>query len=191
VTSNEEAHVEGVLNGGKRRIDKVLASSYLEGLDRMPLDEVRSLRDEADQEETDLSYLRRLLQGRIDIVQAELARRAGGQQVSIIAQLPRILADGPRGPARGLGRHHVVEPSNPGSTRRAEEQLAAMDVTDLTAHNDDEVRSLLAGLRTAEADISARRRAVQGVYDAASAEITSRYRDGRADVADLLREGAG
>jgi hypothetical protein len=43
-------------------------------------------------------------------------------------------------------------------------------------------------LRATESDISARRRAVQGVYDAASAEITRRYRDGRADVGDLLRE---
>jgi len=190
--TSEEVRVEGVLTGGKRRIDKVLASSYLEGLDKMPLDEIRSLREEADQEETDLSYLRRLLQGRIDIVGAELARRAGGQQqTGIVAELPRILADGPRGQAHGLGRHHVMEPSNTGSTRRAEEHAAAMDVTDLTAHSVDEMQSLLAGLRTMEADISVRRRAVQGVYDAASAEITRRYRDGRADVSDLLREDAG
>jgi hypothetical protein len=53
------------------------------------------------------------------------------------------------------------------------------------------VQALLDGLRTTEADISAARRAVQGVYDAASAEITKRYRDGRADVGDLLREDVG
>jgi hypothetical protein len=187
---DEEVHVEGVLTGGKRRIDKVLASNYLEGLERLPLDEIRLLRDDAGQEETDLSYLRRLLQGRIDIVSAEISRRAGGQDVGIVGQLPQILSDGPRAQARGLGRHQVSEPSNAGSTRRAEEQVAAMDVTDLGSHDDDEVGALLEGLRATETDISLRRRAVQGVYDAASAEITKRYRDGRADVGDLLRYDA-
>ncbi len=180
--------MEGVLTGGKRRIDKVLSSNYLEGLDKLPLGEVRGLRDDAGQEETDLSYLRRMLQGRIDIVSAELTRRAGGDDSGIVGELPRILADGPRRATHGLGRHQVVEPSNAGSTRRAEEQIAAIDVTDLGNSDDDEVRKLLADLRVAEADVSARRRAVQDVYDAASAEIARRYRDGRADVSDLLRE---
>jgi hypothetical protein len=188
---DEEVEVEGVLTGGKRRIDKVLASNYLEGLDGMALDEIRSLRDDAGQEETDLSYLRRLLQGRIDIVVAEAARRAGGGEAGIVGELPRILSDGSRGDAHGMGRHQVVEPTNAGSTRRSEEQIAAMDVTDLTEHDDSEVDALLAELRATEAEISARRRAVQGVYDAASGEITRRYRDGRADVGELLREDAG
>ena len=183
--------MEGVLSGGKRRIDKVLASDYLAGLDRLPLEEIRALRDDAGQEETDLSYLRRLLQGRVDIVSAELAHRAGGDDAGLVGELPQILADGSRGQARGLGRHQSVEPSNAGSTRRAEEQLASMDVTDLDGRTDEEVQALLAGLRSTETDISARRRAVQEVFDAASAEITKRYRDGRADVGDLLREDAG
>jgi hypothetical protein len=182
--------VEGVLTGGKRRIDKVLASNYLEGLDQLPLEEIRSLRDDAGQEETDLSYLRRVLQGRIDIVTAEVARRAGGGASGIVGELPRILSEGPRVQSRGMGRHHVAEPSNAGSTRRSEEQLAAMDVTDLAEHDDSEIDALLAELRGTEAEISARRRAVQDVYDAASGEITRRYRDGRADVGDLLRDDA-
>jgi hypothetical protein len=186
---DKEVHVEGVLTGGKRRIDKVLASNYLEGLEQLPLDEIRALRDDAGQEEADLSYLRRLLQGRIDIVTAELSRRGGGGEESgLVGDLPRILADSSRGEARGMGRHQVAEPSNTGSTRRAEEQLAAMDVTNLAEREDDEVHDLLDGIRATETDISARRRAVQGVFDAASAEITKRYRDGRADVGDLLRE---
>jgi hypothetical protein len=183
--------VEGVLSGGKRRIDKVLASDYLAGLNELPLGEIRALRDDAGQEETDLSYLRRLLQGRIDIVAAELRRRAGGADGEIVDDLSRILADAPRQAARGLGRHQVVEPTNAGSTRRIEEQVAAMDVTDLADRGDPDVRSLLASLGATEADVSARRRAVQAVYDAASAEITRRYRDGRADVGDLLREDIG
>ena len=80
---------------GHRRIDRVLSEGYLEGLSSLPLPEVRELRDQAEQEEADLSYLRRMLQGRVDIINAELARRRGDASdgASIIDQLPRILAD--------------------------------------------------------------------------------------------------
>jgi hypothetical protein len=179
--------VDGVITGGNRRIDKVLADDYLAGLPELPMEEVRSLRDEAGQEETDLSYLRRLMQGRIDIVTAELERRSGAGRATLVDELPRILAEPSRGPARGLGRHQTSEPTNAGATRRLEEQLASLDVTDVANRDEDNLHQILADLRTAEAGVSERRKAVQAVYDAASAEMTRRYREGRADVGDLLR----
>lgn len=183
--------MDGVVNGGNRRIDKVLAEDYLAGLGDLSMSEVRSLRDEAGQEETDLSYLRRLLQGRIDIVGAEIARRTGSADSRLVEELPRILAEPARTPARGMGRHQVVEPSNAGSTRRLEEQIASIDVTDVGDRDEASLRQLLDELQQTEAGISERRRAVQEVFDSASAEITGRYREGRADVSDLLRsEGA-
>jgi hypothetical protein len=60
--------------GGRRRIDRVLGPGYLSGLGDLPLKVLRERRDEAAQEETDLSYLRRLLHARIDIVRAEQKR---------------------------------------------------------------------------------------------------------------------
>lgn len=180
--------MEGVVNGGNRRIDKVLAQDYLAGLAELPLGDVRALRDEAGQEETDLSYLRRLLQGRIDIVGAELASRSGQGDRRLVEELPRILAEAQRTPARGLGRYQTVEPSNAGSTRRLEEQIASVDVTDLAERDEDSLRGLLDELQATEAGISERRRAVQDVFDATSAEITGRYREGRANVAELLRD---
>ena len=46
----------------------------------------------------------------------------------------------------------------------------------------------MTALAQEEAGISAKRREVQGVMDACSAEITRRYRDGEADVDTLLGE---
>ncbi|MDQ4093290.1 MAG: aerial mycelium formation protein, partial [Actinomycetota bacterium] len=54
--------------GGRQRIDRVLHPGYVAGLSELALAEVRARRDDAAQEETDLSYLRRLLHARIDIV---------------------------------------------------------------------------------------------------------------------------
>src|SRR5947209_17755829 len=95
---------------GNRRIDRVLAPEFVTGLGQVPLDELRQRRLDAEQEETDLSYLRRLLQGRLDILRAELARR-DGQETDLVQALPRILADDHSGGPRGLGRHVTSEPS--------------------------------------------------------------------------------
>lgn len=173
---------------GNRRIDRVLAEDYLDGLGALPLADVRTLRNEAEQEEADLSYLRRLLQGRVDIIQAELARRRGelGESGSIIDQLPRILADD-RAPARGLGRHAVIEPSRVDEHRRLVERLVAdSDLSALAGRTADQLEETLVRFGDHERDISEQRRAVQAVMDACAAEITRRYREGEADVSALL-----
>ena len=73
----------------QRRIDRVLEPEYLEGLDGRSLDEVRDMDRECTEIETELSYVRRLAQARIDIIQAEVDRRAaGGSLGDLIAALP-------------------------------------------------------------------------------------------------------
>jgi hypothetical protein len=174
--------------GGNRRIDRVLAEDFLADLPTAELSEVRSMRAEAEQEEVDLSYIRRMVQGRIDVVRAELNRREGsGGNGSLIDGLAAILADEPRGPARGLGRHTAVEPSRIDSHRRYVEALVAnVDLSDVSARTSDELAHAMRTLSEEEQKLSAKRRAVQQVMDACSAEITRRYRDGEADISTLL-----
>ncbi len=179
---------------GHRRIDRVLSEGYLDGLAGLPLSEVRELRDQAEQEEADLSYLRRMLQGRVDIINAELARRRGDAGGSIIDQLPRILAD-ERSPARGLGRHTVIEPSRVDEHRRLVERLVGdSDLSALAGRTAEQLEETLERFGDQELErfgdqerqISEQRHAVQIVMDAAAHEITRRYRDGEADVSALL-----
>jgi hypothetical protein len=131
-----------------------------------------------------------MVQGRIDIVRAELNRREGGRTAG--AQpgrraSPGILADEPRAPARGLGRHTTVEPSRADSHRRYVEALVAdVDLSDVSIRSSDELAHSMRTLSEEEQKLSTKRRAVQVVMDACSAEITRRYRDGEADVATLL-----
>lgn len=173
---------------GNRRIDRVLAEDYLAGLSGLPMDDVRSLRHEAEQEETDLSYLRRLLQGRLDILRAELARRAGDGESALIDSLPQILADEATSTSpRGLGRHISVEPSRADSHRRHVEALVAdVDLSNPSAHDEVSLQRAVDALEREEQEVSDKRRAVQTVMDACTAEITRRYREGDADVSDLL-----
>lgn len=184
--------MDGVLTGGNRRIDRVLSADFLDDLSTITLPEVRELRDDAEQEETDLSYLRRLLQARLDLVAAETARRAAGSAppTDMIAHLTAVLGDGERGAARGLGRHSSAEPSRAGESRRKVEQLVSDSLLmDLPATDDTTLAEALAVLRAEETAVSARRSAVQQVLDAVTGEITRRYRDGEASVDALLAEG--
>ena len=178
--------------GGNRRIDRVLAEDYLSGLRDLPLAEVRTLRTEAEQEETDLSYIRRLVQGRLDVIAAEQRHRAGDGTGSIVDDLASILADDqPRGTAHGMGRHSALEPSRADEHRRYVERLVAdVDLSDVSARSDAELADAVAALTAAEQELSSKRRAVQAVMDACSAEITRRYREGEADVSDILSENA-
>lgn len=175
--------------GGRRRIDRVLDPAYIANLAELGLAEVRLRRDDAAQEETDLSYLRRLLHARIDIVHAEQRRRREGGSVALVAELSQILAVNAVGPATGSGRHQALGPSRAEAHRRHVEALVA-DVTlsDVGSRSSEQLHSALREYHAEEASVSQRRREVQHVVDTLNAEIGSRYASGAASVDELLAE---
>jgi hypothetical protein len=180
--------MKDVRTDGKRRIDRVLSEAFVADLPSLSMEDLREHRAEAEQEEVDLSYLRRLLQGRIDIVQAEIRGRAAGGTEHVIDHLKQVLADHPA-PPFGLGRHVVVEPSRVDQYRRRVERLVAdVALSDVGAQTDMQLQGSLATFTVEERQISALRRAVQGVMDRCGAEIARRYRDGEASVDTLLAE---
>src|SRR4051794_17979658 len=98
---------------GGAGVDELLDPSFLDGVEQLSMADVRALRHRAEQEEVNLSYTRRLLQGRLDIVRRELQRRAEHDGRSLVDLLPEILSEKGRGPAHGLGRHQTVQPTSP------------------------------------------------------------------------------
>lgn len=178
--------------GGRRRIDRVLDPAYTEGVEGRTLAEVRALRDEAAQEETDLSYLRRLLHARIDMVRAEQKRRTEGGSATVVEQLASILAANAVGPAMGSGRHSTLEPSRAEAHRRHVEALVSdVDLSDVASLSDEKLAGALETYLAEEASVSSCRRNVQIVMDRLNAEIAGRYRQGRASVDELLAAQRG
>jgi hypothetical protein len=178
--------------GGRRRIDRVLAPDYVQQLGQLDLSEVRSRRDDAAQEETDLSYLRRLLHGRIDIVRAEQKRRVEGGSSSVVERLAEILADNAVGPAMGSGRHQPLEPSRAEAHRRHVEALVSdADLSDVASLPDERLDLALRTYVAEEASVSQRRREVQKVVDRLNDEIAGRYKTGTASVDTLLAAERG
>ncbi|HEY0507822.1 MAG TPA: aerial mycelium formation protein [Blastococcus sp.] len=170
-------------------VDALLAPAFLENATRQPMTEVRRFRREAEQQEVNLSYTRRLLQGRLDIVRRELQRRAENDGRSLVDLLPEILSEKGRGPAHGLGRHQTVGPSAPEEYESWVNGLTGgIDISAIAALSDAKLEKAARALAEAERGLSERRRGVQQVMDGLAAELGRRYRDGEADVAALLAD---
>ncbi|MEU5141904.1 aerial mycelium formation protein [Streptomyces sp. NPDC021139] len=164
-------------------------------LTALSLPELRTLRRDAQREEADLSYVRRLLQGRIDILRAELAGRGTASSSSVVTtaatgsvveRLSEILADAPAR-QRSSARHVTLgTPRSEECRRLAAEMLGEVELSDLTARTDVELTAGMGRLVRYEQQVSRRRQRLQRTADGCSAEIARRYREGEAQVDDLL-----
>ena len=89
-------------------VEQVLAADEVGDLSAISVAEIRVQRDDCRRVEDKVSYLRRLVQGRLDIVESDLRRRAAGTDPSdlpsLVDQLPGILSDRVRAPGTGPGR---------------------------------------------------------------------------------------
>jgi hypothetical protein len=171
--------------------ERMLSPEYLAGLRERPIDEVRAMRADCVEVETGLSYLRRMVQGPLDIVTHELARRASGEAAAdvatVVADLPETLADGPR--PTGLGRlTQTLEPTvvDAELSDELDAILGEARLGDIGTMPESELTALAERLRAYEAKVSDRRKVYFDVIDALQAEIARRYRDGEASVDSLL-----
>ncbi|MFE6335475.1 aerial mycelium formation protein [Streptomyces sp. NPDC057798] len=165
---------------------RAAADPPVRDLTPLSLPELRTLRRDAQRDEADLSYVRRLLQGRIDILRAELARRSPLGAASVVDRLPEILRDAPAR-HRSSARHVTLgTPHSEEYRRLAAEMLAEVELSDLGARTDLELTEAMARLVRYEQQVSLRRHVLQRTADDCSGEIARRYREGEAQVDDLL-----
>ncbi|MFB7907954.1 ABC transporter substrate-binding protein [Kitasatospora sp. NPDC059146] len=169
-------------------------------LEALGLDQLRILRRETLAQEADLSYLRRLLHGRMDILRAELDRRPGGGPAhpspaageepggDLLDRLPAILTDAPSTVRRSARHVTLGPPRTQESQLEADALMGDVQLADLAAHPAEELLAALERLRAHEREVSGRRQRLLRTADGCNAEITRRYRDGEARVDDLLSE---
>lgn len=170
----------------------LLDPGYLGDLPSRPMDEVRAMRAECQEVETGLSLLRRMVQGRLDIVGVELTRRAEGGDPSdlpdLIARLPEVLSD--RTHAPGVGRlPQMMAPGELPADLEGELDaiVGAGHLADLPSVDDDHLREMADALAAFEQKVSGHRHDLFERIDALQAEITRRYKTGEATVDSLLQ----
>jgi hypothetical protein len=162
---------------GHRRIDQVLDPGFVSEIESLDWDELRRRRDLAEEVEHEMSYYRRLLHGRMDLLAFESRRRKGEETRSLIEALPEILTGHDRtGEARG--RHlSTAVPELPVSGKRAVDRVLGADVLVRLAELDEEALATASQeLHEVEEEISNLRRQVQAVVDRLQAEIVDRYK---------------
>jgi hypothetical protein len=170
--------------------ERLLDPSHLQGIEKRPIEQIRALRRACVEYETGLSYLRRLVQGSIDILEGELERRGGGEPHDpgeLVEALPGLLGDVGRPSAHGGRLTASVDPVELDDELAHRYELvrggelartAELDVTGL--------HRLLGDLHDIERLVSARRHGFHDRIDALQAELTRRYRTGEASVDSLL-----
>ena len=173
-------------------LERIFGAEYLGDLEQRSMSDVRSMRAECQEIETGLSYLRRLVQGRLDIVGAELQRRRDGKEPGdlsqLISQLPEILADRTRAP--GFGRlPQLLAPGEIDAelTARLDDIVGHHDLETLPGLDDDALGTVHDELEAFEREVSSTRRQLFDRIDALQGEITRRYRTGEASVESLLQ----
>jgi len=193
-------------------IDRLLEPDLTSELDSVEVGELRLRRDARQRAEVALSYVRRVLQGELDIVAAELSARGRGVRGDtgrLVEDLPTILAAGASStpaPGRAHETHLTMAGGAGGWTEQTELDLEQLVVEVLTAElkgdktrqavlpganlgafGDEELRSLAELLLSAETTVSGKRRELHDQIDKLQTAIVSRYKVGAADPDSLLK----
>jgi hypothetical protein len=147
-------------------------------LSELDLNEVRSRRDTATDVEAQISYYRRLLHGRMDLLDFEQRRRRGEEERSILEALPDILAKGMVLGTEPALKHIETMPPLPSVTgRRLIDKIMDDGVlANLPELSDDEISEAIERLREVETQLSDQRRQLHQVIDSLQDEMVSRYR---------------
>lgn len=162
----------------RRRIDIILEPEFTSDLSELAFEELRDRRELVDGVETELSYYRRLLHGRMDLLDFELRRRRGEETRSLIEALPEILA-GTDQPGGGQGRaiRGGFAPDLEFGVGKREIDRVLEDgfLANLPATSDEELASVRELLVATEREISEQRSRTHEIHSALQAEISDRY----------------
>ena len=177
------------------KLSLLLTSDYLDGIEDRPLEEIRAMRAECQQSEVALSYVRRLIQGRLDIVHTFLEYPSDDASLdlgTLVNDLPGILSSGPGRPA-GFGHlPMLIGPDTEDTeltadlTAELDAVLGAEEIGRLSDLDKAKLNDVATRLGAIEHRVSGIRRSLHERIDALQAELVSRHKSGRASVDGLL-----
>lgn len=173
------------------RLEAVLDPSFVEGLDALAMEELRARRAECQALEEVLSYVRRVVQARLDILLAELERREGGaanvDPADLVAELPSILGERRGGPSNRLAAYRDPAEASAELLARVDAVVGDDTLIRIAELGEARVRWLAGALSELERSFSDGRRDLHAHLDALQAEIVRRYKTGVVDVDEVLR----
>lgn len=164
---------------GNRRIDRIRRPEFTEDLEGLALEDLRARRDECLAEREYLSFLRRLVQGRAEILRAEVERRSGdGATESLVERLASILGVEGQGPSRGEAvKLGLPEEEMLLARRRVERLVSDAALSDPGNLDDARLAEAVDLLVREEHEVSEARADVIRILDLVQDELKRRYKD--------------
>ncbi len=169
-----------------------LTQTALTTLTEIALPQLRAERADCSSAETDISFVRRLTQGRLDIIGHEVQRRNGGTETAhlneVLFEIPAILSDGQNKPRAG-GRAPEIDGPTESALKLSSELdqiVSPKQLSDVGNLDDAALGELIEQLQNFEHELSTQRRQLHERIDAIQTEIVRRYREGEASVDTLL-----
>jgi len=183
-------------------VQRLVAAELISDISAVPIEDLRSLRAECAQVEGDISFVRRVVQGRLDMIGYEAARRVpqtgrrssdGGQidtTVNILFDLPDVLTTGGATPLASQ-RHMGAHEPGPVAISLASDVDAIIgsdEMAALASLSDERLSAIMESLRGCEMEMSGMRRQLHERIDAIQAEVVRRYQAGEASADFFLNQ---
>ncbi|MEX2503951.1 MAG: hypothetical protein WD378_03820 [Egicoccus sp.] len=183
---------------GRQQLERILADDYLDGLPDWTTTDVRTARADCEAEEEAVSYARRLLQGRLDILRDELHRRdgaddTGGEATDVLARLASVLSADRPAPGTSPLQARATRLRVPAAAADYEaevDRVVGGDFLENLHHRPiAELADAVERLGAHEHELSRARRGLFDRIDRLRDEMARRYKDGSAAVSDLFGGG--
>lgn len=149
----------------------------------LSLTELRETRNRLNQQEDAVSFVRRMTQGRLDLVRAELRHRGGGQDDT--GNLARVFGQEHGGGSNRPPRDTEVPVNHP-LVVELEKLCEHYGFGELRSLSTSELSALETALATFEQARSGERKALFEQIDALTAELISRIKMGGSDIDAML-----
>lgn len=168
-------------------LQRVLEPTYLSGLVALSTDRVREMRRDCTDLENGFSYVRRVAQGRLDLLSKETESRAsggGGDLHDLVERLPEMLSAGVRAGVGGRVEQelqppdHVVDPL----TEKLDGVVGPSMITSVAELADEAMSSGVIALSNFEEELSTARRSLHSVIDSINDELARRISDSESPV---------
>jgi hypothetical protein len=164
-----------------RRLDRILDPTFVDGLDVTSDDELRGRLRLSREAEEEVSYVRRLLHGKLDILRAELDARLGGRGTARgLEALSQALGSGTLGTHRGARAPVVTRVASSAGRRRAERIVSDAQLARLPDLDSPEIEAVITRAALEESHVSKERKRLHEVIDSLESELAGRYRAGLA-----------
>lgn len=168
-------------------LNSFLDPKFVEDLSNLSMEEIRSRRSSCSEVELSISYMRRLVQGYLDIVLSELEARKSSTRSDIVDRLPSILGDtlrvGPSGRPPG-----ELEPKDIDDlTTKIEMTIGVDRLSKLDQLPSEDITEIVENLVALEEELSASRIRLHKCIDVFQKEIIRRYKSGEEKADNLLK----